>query len=83
MIRDLHRISRCGHTGASAGPAVPTTTEPLDKHATGGTVSNFLTGASCPDATTCNAVGGSGASPTLNRTLVLTGSPLLPGHPPM
>jgi hypothetical protein len=46
-----------------------------------GTVSNFLTGASCANATHCTAVGGSGAPPTLNQTLVLTGSPLLPGAP--
>jgi hypothetical protein len=46
-----------------------------------GTVSNFLTAASCADATRCIAVGGSGAAPTLNQTLVLTGSPLLPGPP--
>ena len=46
-----------------------------------GTVSNFLNSASCPDATICKAVGGSGAAPTLNQTLVLTGSPLLPGPP--
>ncbi len=46
-----------------------------------GTVSNFLTGASCANATRCIGVGGSGAAPTLNQTLVLTGSPLLPGPP--
>jgi hypothetical protein len=46
-----------------------------------GTVSNFLTAASCANATRCTAVGGSGAAPTLNRTLVVAGSPLLPGPP--
>jgi hypothetical protein len=46
-----------------------------------GTVSNFLTAASCANATRCTAVGGAGAAPTLNQTLVLTGSPLLPGPP--
>jgi hypothetical protein len=46
-----------------------------------GTVSNFLTGASCANATHCTAVGGAGDTPTLNQTLVLTGSPLLAGAP--
>ena len=46
-----------------------------------GTVSNFLTGASCANATRCIAVGGAGAAPALNGTLVVTGSPLLPGAP--
>jgi hypothetical protein len=46
-----------------------------------GTVSNFLTAASCANATRCIAVGGAGDSPTLNQTLVLTGSPLLAGAP--
>ena len=46
-----------------------------------GTVSNFLTGASCANAISCTAVGGTGAAPTLNQTLVLTGSPLSPGPP--
>ena len=46
-----------------------------------GTVSNFLTAASCANATRCTAVGGAGATPTLNQTLVVTGSPLLAGAP--
>jgi hypothetical protein len=45
------------------------------------TVSNFLTAASCANAISCTAVGGAGTAPTLNQTLVLTGSPLLPGPP--
>jgi hypothetical protein len=46
-----------------------------------GVASNFLTGASCASAAVCEAVGGSGKEAAVNQTLVLAGSPLLPGPP--